>query len=143
MKLNSDDVDLLAAKLDDAAQNARAIPQLTSETQFDVDDAYAIQRAGVVLRKLRADPLVGMKMGLTSRAKTAQMGVKEPIYGHLTARMILDDGGAVLRKDHVHPRVAPEIAYLLRKDLVGPVTPVQALDAVECCCCALELIDSR
>ena len=143
MTLSSDDVDRLAVILDDAVQTARAVPQLTLATRFDVADAYAIQRAGVALRKLRADPLVGMKMGLTSRAKAEQMGVFEPIYGHLTQRMILEDGGAVLRKDHVHPRVEPEVAYLLAKDLAGPVTPAQALAAVDGCCCALELIDSR
>jgi 2-oxo-3-hexenedioate decarboxylase len=141
--INTDEVDRLAAILDEATLHAKPVAQLTSSSKLDVDDAYAIQRAGIGLRKLRADNLVGMKMGLTSRAKTAQMGVKEPIYGHLTSRMILDDGGSVQRKHHVHPRVEPEIAYLLRKDLSGPVTPTQALDAVECCCCALELIDSR
>src|SRR6185437_4804549 len=106
--INSDDVDRLAAILDDATSNAQPVAQLTTSTKLDIDDAYAVQRAGVALRKLRADNLVGMKMGLTSRAKTAHMGVKEPIYGHLTSRMILDDGGSVQRKHHVHPRVEPE-----------------------------------
>jgi 2-oxo-3-hexenedioate decarboxylase len=141
--LSGDDVDAFAAKLDEAALNARAIAQLTLEKSFTVADAYAIQRAGIALRKVRSDNLVGMKMGLTSKAKAAQMGVSQPIYGHLTQHMILDDGGAVSRKRHVHPRVEPEVAYLLRKDLEGPVTAAQALDAVEACCCALELIDSR
>jgi 2-oxo-3-hexenedioate decarboxylase len=142
-KLSSDDVDRLAALLDDAQQSAKAVPQLTLKHAFDVDDAYAIQRAGIALRKMRADPLVGMKMGLTSKAKAQQMGVADPIYGHLTRHMILDDGGVVHRKDHVHPRVEPEVAYILAKDLAGPVTAAQALQAVDGCCCALELIDSR
>ena len=142
-KLAPDVVDALAARLDEATVNARAIPQLTLDTPFGVDDAYAIQRAGIALRKIRRDALVGMKMGLTSRAKMVQMGVHEPIYGHLTQHMILDDGGVVQRAHHVHPRVEPEVAYLLARDLEGPVTAPQALAAVECCFCALELIDSR
>jgi 2-oxo-3-hexenedioate decarboxylase len=143
MSLSPDDVDQLAQRLDDAALNARAIPMLTAEKPFDLATAYAIQRAGAELKRLRGDPLVGMKMGLTSRAKMTQMGVHEPIYGHLHRAMTLDDGGTISREKHVHPRVEPEVAYLLAKDLEGPVTPAQALAAVECCCCALELIDSR
>lgn len=142
-RLSADDIERFAVRLDEATLAARAVPQLTRERSFEVADGYAIQRAGIALRKLRGDDLVGLKMGLTSRAKAQQMGVHEPIYGHLTARMILDDAGTVLRADHVHPRVEPEIAYLLAQDLAGPVTPAQALAAVECCCCALELIDSR
>lgn len=140
---NDDIIDAFALRLDEAALNARAIPMLTAERAFDIATGYAIQRAGAALKKLRGDDVVGMKMGLTSRAKMTQMGVHEPIHGHLHERMTLEDGGTVLRKDHVHPRVEPEVAYLLAKDLEGPVTPAQALAAVECCCCALELIDSR
>ncbi len=143
MTLSGDDIDRLAARLDEAMLSADAVPQLSAETRFTVEEAYAVQRAGVAMRKLRADELVGMKMGLTSKAKAAQMGVFEPIYGHLTRAMILDDGGTVQREHHVHPRTEPEVAYILARDLEGPVTPAQALDAVECCCCALELIDSR
>jgi len=40
-------------------------------------------------------------------------------------------------------RVEPEVAYLIGRDLEGPVTPAQALLAVDGVCCALELIDSR
>jgi 2-oxo-3-hexenedioate decarboxylase len=141
--LSSDEIDELAARLDRATETATATPQLTREKEFGVADAYQIQRAGIALRKLRGDELVGMKMGLTSRAKAQQMGVHEPIYGHLTQRMILEDGGTVSRKSHVHPRVEPEVAYLLARDLEGPVSPAQALAAVDACCCALELIDSR
>jgi 2-oxo-3-hexenedioate decarboxylase len=141
--LSSDEIDARAARLDEATLAATAIPQLTAEKPVSVADGYLIQRAGIALRRLRGDPVVGMKMGLTSRAKAEQVGVREPIYGHLTQHMILDDGGSVERARHVHPRVEPEIAYLLARELRGPVTPAQALAAVDCCCCALELIDSR
>jgi 2-oxo-3-hexenedioate decarboxylase len=143
MTLTQDQIDAFAQRLDDAQQSAKAIPMLTAETAFSVEDGYRIQRAGIVLRKLRADTLVGMKMGLTSLAKMKQMNVSEPIYGHLTKSMILEDGGRVKKLDHVHPRVEPEIVFLLAKDLEGPVTPAQALMAVDGITIALELIDSR
>lgn len=141
--LPADDVDAFAIRLDEATQNVEATPKLTATKPFGLDDAYVIQRAGIALRKLRADDLVGLKMGLTSRAKMQQMKVDVPIYGHLTKSMILDDGGTISRARHIHPRVEPEVAFLLARDLEGPVTPAQALAAVDACCCALELIDSR
>jgi 2-oxo-3-hexenedioate decarboxylase len=141
--LSPDDVDAFAGLLDRATLDVKPIARLTANREFALDDAYGIQRAGIALRKLRGDDLVGMKMGLTSRAKMQQMGVLVPIYGHLTRHMILDDGGAVQRSAHIHPRVEPEVAFLLGRDLEGPVTPAQALLAVDGVCCALELIDSR
>ena len=141
--LGPDDVDSFAQILDRATLDVRAVTKLTASKEFTLDEAYAIQRAGIALRKLRGDDLVGMKMGLTSRAKMQQMGVAVPIYGHLTKSMILDDGGTVQRSAHIHPRVEPEVAFLLGRDLSGPVTPAQALLAVDGVCCALELIDSR
>ena len=141
--LPADQIDAFAARLDDAVLSTTPTPKLTATTSFSLSDAYVIQRAGIALRKLRGDDLVGMKMGLTSRAKMVQMGVEVPIYGHLTKSMILDDGGVVRRAHHIHPRVEPEVAYILKHDLEGPVTPAQALLAVDGCCCALELIDSR
>lgn len=141
--LTPDQVDAFAVRLDDAVLATTAIEKLTATTAFPLADGYRIQRAGIGLRALRGDGLVGMKMGLTSRAKMVQMGVEVPIYGHLTRSMILEDGGTVRRAHHIHPRVEPEVAYILGKDLEGPVTPAQALLAVEGCCCALELIDSR
>jgi 2-oxo-3-hexenedioate decarboxylase len=57
--------------------------------------------------------------------------------------MLLEDGGVVERRAHIHPRVEPEVAFVLGRDLEGPVTPAQALLAVDGVCCALELIDSR
>jgi 2-oxo-3-hexenedioate decarboxylase len=143
MSLSSQQVETFAERLDTAVQKASAIAQLTSEVELSVDDGYRIQRAGITLRRLRGDDLVGMKMGLTSLAKMKQMGVSEPIYGHLTEHMQLIDGGRVQRAHHVHPRVEPEIVFLLGKDLAGPTTPAQALLAVEGITIALELIDSR
>ena len=141
--ISDDVIDRFATRLDTAMLDARAVPMLSAEAPFDLTDAYRIQRAGIALRKLRADHLVGMKMGLTSLAKMKQMSVHEPIYGHLTKSMILDDGGTIEHSRHVHPRVEPEVAFILARDLEGPITAPQAMAAVECCCAALEIIDSR
>lgn len=133
-----------AETVDVAAHTATAIPMLSRDgNAIAIDDAYAIQSASIDRRIARGDVIVGMKMGLTSRAKMEQVGVHEPIYGVLTATMIVNDGGTIRLDELCHPRVEPEIAFILDRDLHGPVTPVQALAAVSGVCAALEVIDSR
>ncbi len=142
--MTNERIDELAGIVDDAAMRAREISMLTQvEEDMSIAEAYQIQRRSIQRRIKRGETLVGMKMGLTSRAKMEQVGVDEPIYGHLTSSMIVGDGGEIELDGLCHPRVEPEIAFVLKHDLRGPVTTVQALDAVAGVCAALEVIDSR
>ena len=86
---------------------------------------------------------VGVKMGLTSRAKMVQVGVDEVIWGRLTDAMRVEEGGEASFARYVHPRVEPEIAFLMADDLSGNVSPAEAMSAVEAVAPALEIIDSR
>ncbi len=137
------DLQKLAVALDDAASKAQAIAQLSHAEQFSMADAYEIQKRAIALRVARGNKRVGMKMGFTSRAKMIQMGLFDMIWGRLTADMVLEDGAPMPFKKFVHPRVEPEIAFLLKKPLIGNVTPIQALAAVEAIAPAMEVIDSR
>lgn len=137
------DIQTLAATVDDAARNARSIPQLSSHATLDMVDAYAIQKASIARRLARGETRVGVKMGFTSRAKMIQMGLSEMLWGRLTSGMVVEEGGAIKLSKYVHPRIEPEIAFLLKSELVGNVTPLQALAAVEAVAPAMELIDSR
>ncbi len=137
------DIQALAARVDDAARTASAIAQLSQSTKFSLCDAYSIQKQSIVRRIARGERQVGIKMGFTSRAKMVQMGLTDMIWGRLTDGMLIEDGGATPFARYVHPRVEPEVAFLLKSRLVGRVTPMQALAAVEAVAPALELIDSR
>ncbi|WP_433529557.1 2-keto-4-pentenoate hydratase [Micromonospora sp. CA-263727] len=137
------DISGIAATLGTAADTATAIPQLAAETGLDVDAAYAVQAALLQRRFDRGERLVGLKMGLTSKAKMAQVGVDEVIWGRLTDAMRVPDGGAVDVADFIHPRVEPEVAFLLDR-LPEPGEPVgDFTDAVRAVAPAIELIDSR
>lgn len=134
----------LAETVDTAAMSATQIAMLTiADAGISIEDAYAIQEASVLRRLERGEALVGMKLGLTSRAKMEQVGVHEPILGHLTSTMVLNDGGVIRVQEHCHPRAEPEIAFVMAEDLYGPVTPAQALQAVAGASAAIEIIDSR
>jgi 2-oxo-3-hexenedioate decarboxylase len=137
------DLDTLAKNVDDAARNAKAIAQISATQQLSLEDAYAVQKKMIALRISRGERRVGMKMGFTSRAKMVQMGVSDMIWGRLTDKMLVEDGGRISKANFVHPRAEPEIAYLLKAPLAGPVTPAQALAAVEAIAPAIEIIDSR
>jgi 2-keto-4-pentenoate hydratase len=69
----------LAERLDSAAFNATATPQL--EDPITLDEAYAVQRESIARRLARGETRVGIKMGFTSRAKMVQMGVSDLIWG--------------------------------------------------------------
>lgn len=137
------DIQHLASTVDGAARDARAIAQLSAQATLSLEQAYAVQKASIGLRLARGERRVGLKMGFTSRAKAVQMGVHDLIWGRLTDRMIIEDGGSIDFTRYVHPRVEPEIAFLLKTPLEGVVTPAQALTAVEAIAPAMELIDSR
>lgn len=135
------DLNAIAKRMDDAQRNAKAVAQLSEPVSMA--DAYTIQRASMSLRYARGEKQVGIKMGFTSRAKIVQMGVSDMIWGRLTSGMVVEDGGSTQFARYVHPRVEPEIAFVLKKELVGDVTPLQAMAAVEAVAPALEIIDSR
>ena len=115
--------------VDEAARTAKAIPQFTEAARLSVTEAYQIQARSIDRRIGRGEKLVGVKMGLTSRAKMAQVDVHEVIWGRLTSGMRLEEGGALSRARYVHPRIEPEIAYLLKEPLSGEISPVEALRA--------------
>jgi 2-oxo-3-hexenedioate decarboxylase len=138
------DLDFLAANVDEAARLGRAIPQLSlAHPDLSIAHAYAVQRASIARRLARGERVVGMKMGLTSHAKMAQVGVHEPIFGHLTDAMFIKDQGVLDLRDLIHPRIEPEIYFITAAELpedahfdtIGAYIAAVGL--------ALEIIDSR
>src|SRR6185295_3696876 len=108
-----------------------------------LDEAYDVQARLLSRRYGRGERPIGIKMGFTSRAKMAQMGVSDLIWGRLTDRMLHASGDTISRRAFVHPRVEPEIAFLLKTPLAGKVDAATALAAVSAVAAAVEIIDSR
>lgn len=131
----------IAERLDDAARTATAVPQLGEP--LTLDQAYAVQRQSIARRLARGETRAGVKMGFTSRAKRAQMGVDDVIWGRLTSAMRTAEGDTIALNRFVHPRVEPEIAFVLKRALPAQVSAAEALAAIEAVAPALEIIDSR
>lgn len=135
------DIIAAAAALDAALLTAT--PMAGFGDDLTLADAYAVQRALTERRQVRGERVIGAKMGFTSRAKMLQMGVEAMIWGRLTDAMLVDDGGEVDLAAYIHPRVEPELAFLIGKRLSGRVSMLEAQAAVEAVAPAMEIIDSR
>ncbi|MFK4105743.1 2-keto-4-pentenoate hydratase [Streptomyces sp. NPDC019531] len=129
--------------LDAARAEARPIRTGDGWPELTLDQAYAVQAASVARRVDRGDRLVGLKLGFTSEAKMRQMGVHEVIVGRLTESTLVADGGCLDRGRLIHPRVEPEIAFRVGRDVDLTDASTDLRTAVDGVCAALEVIDSR
>ena len=137
------DLAKLAEIADTAALTGKAMPQFSDTQPLSVEEGYAVQALSMQRRYARGDRRIGIKMGFTSRAKQVQMGLSDMIWGRLTETMREEEGGTINFGRYVHPRVEPEIAYLIRDRLAGNVTPLEAMNAIAGVAPAMEIIDSR
>lgn len=131
---------LLAAE---DGRQARA-PLSDEWPELDLAVAYQVQDETLRRRLARGERLVGVKLGLTSRAKQQRMGIDTPLVAWLTDAMVLPVGEPVPTDRLIHPRAEPEIVFVMGRRLSGPgVTAAQALAAVDRVHGGIELIDSR
>ena len=135
----------LAEHLENAELQAHDVKKITLDhPDMDWEDAYDIQWEIRRRKEARGTRIIGLKMGLTSYAKMAQMGVENPLYAFLADYFSVPDGGSVKTSELIHPKVEAEIAVVTNKELSGPgCTIAHVLDAIESVVPAVEIIDSR
>jgi 2-oxo-3-hexenedioate decarboxylase len=144
MPLTKKQINDLALYLNQATLDSREVERLTLQhPDLSLSDAYKIQEAGVDIRISRGEKQIGMKMGLTSEAKRKQMNLPSPIYGVLTDRMKIEDSSTFLLHDKIHPKIEPEFAFIISRELRGEVSPDEVLAACSGVHLALEILDSR
>ncbi|GAA1571145.1 fumarylacetoacetate hydrolase family protein [Actinomadura kijaniata] len=136
--MSTPDVKALADALERATADRTAIPRLTDTVAFDVPTAYEVQREGIARRIAAGERPAGVKMGFTSRAKMVQMGVDDVIWGLLTDGMLVES--VVDTAALIHPRVEPEIAFLVGAEIHNPA---EAATAVAGVAVGFEVLDSR
>lgn len=141
--MNTSNIAELAQRMDRAALEAQPVPQLSLQDTFTVAEAYAIQAASLAHRYARGEQLSGVKMGFTSQAKMAQMGVSDMIFGRLTDAMAIPNGGSLSMKALIHPRVEPELCFLVREPIDRELTAADWSQYIAGVAPALEIIDSR
>lgn len=134
----------LASRLSQAWVCAQEIEPLTKEfPDLTIDDAYQTQELLVQLRCERGDKRVGYKMGLTSKAKMEQMNLNSPIYGILMKNTQVACEERFSLKGTIHPKIEPELAFRISKDVRGVLSMEEARQVCSGVCAALEVVDSR
>ncbi|NWG73675.1 MAG: 2-oxo-3-hexenedioate decarboxylase [Rubrivivax sp.] len=145
MTLDDATLDGLAAHLESCQLEARDTTKITDEHPgMDWDDAYAVQDCILARKLARGARVVGLKCGLTSHAKMKQMGVDTPVFGFLVDEFGVAEGGEVDTEALIHPKVEPEICFVLKRALRGPGCHIGAvLAATDFVLPGIEVIDSR
>lgn len=136
---------LAAKELYHAEAQRRPLPPLVQTyPELTLSDAYQIQTTVVEIKSGAGAQIVGKKTGLTSKAMQAMFGVSEPDFGHLLDTMMVGDSQNISVSSLMQPKVEPEIAFILNKDLKGPGIGLDdVLKATESVVASLEVIDSR
>ena len=109
----------------------------------DVAVAYAVQQEIVQGRVASGARIAGHKIGLTSAAVQAQLGVDRPDFGVLLDDMQYPDAAPVPMSRLIQPKVEAEIAFVLGSPLDGEVSDDAVRAAVDHGVVALEIVDSR
>lgn len=131
-------------------QFCQTYPDITEE------EGYRGQVIRMHMMEEKGYRVVGYKLGGTSLAKLNQMkntiyskasAVTKPTqitYGRLMDYMRLQSGEELKLSDHIHPKVEPELAFIMGEDLSGKFTDVaEVMRATAMVAPAFEIIDSR
>ncbi len=128
-----------------AEQTGKGVEPLTVlDPGISVEEAYHVQLKTIERKVGAGARVVGKKIGLTSLAMQKLLGVDQPDYGHLLDTMVVENHGEIPFSRVLQPRVEAEIAFLLKRDLIGPrVSAMDVLLATDYIMPALEIVDSR
>lgn len=144
--MTPDAIERHGAELHAALHARRTVPPLTArDPSITIEDAYAISRRLLALRLGEGERLIGKKIGVTSKVVQRALDVHQPDFGYLTDRMRYEEGAEMpISRELIQPRAEGELAFVLRRDLVGPgVTPADVVSATECVMPCFEVVDSR
>ena len=110
----------------------------------DVALAYRVQERLIGDRLAGGDRRVGRKIGLTSPAVQAQLGVDSPDFGTLLDDMLVRQDQPVPAGRLLQPRIEAEVAFVLATGIDDPDPDLATVTAaVAVARPALEIVDSR
>jgi 2-keto-4-pentenoate hydratase len=142
---HGDAVAIAAARLLSATQTGVPVaPVRDLIGSDDVRAAYAVQERVTQARLATGATVVGRKIGLTSPAVQAQLGVDQPDFGVLFSDMAYDGGEHVPFDAVLQPRAEAEVAFVLGADLVeGDLSYDRVRAAIAYAVAAIEICGSR
>ncbi len=113
-------------------------------TETDVAAGYAVQDFNTSLAIKSGRRVCGHKIGITSKAVMAQIGVDQPDFGTLFADMEYGDGVEIESDRLIQPRAEAEVALVLEHDLnKGEHSFNDIIWATAYALPSIEVVDSR
>lgn len=133
-----------AAALYEARRTRKPVPPISETFGIkDADGAYAVQDLNTKRWVSEGRRIVGRKIGLTSKAIQAQLGVDQPDYGMLWGENAWTEGEVVPNNVFMQPRVEAEVAFVMKRGLADPnVTMSEVVAAIDYAAPSVELVDS-
>lgn len=134
------------AKRHHQAEKDRQQIKATTLTHPDmtIEDAYAIQREWMNIKKAEGRKVIGHKIGLTSKVMQRAMSIDEPDYGTLLDNMVFEEASTIDTDGFLDPKIEVELAFVLKKKLSGEnVSLFDVLNATDYIIPALELLAAR
>jgi 2-oxopent-4-enoate/cis-2-oxohex-4-enoate hydratase len=119
-------------------------PLVEREPNITIEDAYRIQQQMIARRLEAGETIVGKKIGVTSKAVQAMVGVDRPDFGQLTSGMAYEEGADLPLGGLIQPKAEAEVAFVLKRDLKGPgITATDVIYATDYVSPCFEIVDSR
>ncbi len=143
--MNEELIQTLGDELYGALQGAHVVEPLTTRhPEITVEDAYRIQQRLNARRLDAGETIIGKKIGVTSKAVMNMLGVYQPDFGMLTDGMVYNEGEAIAANTLIQPKAEGEIAFVLKRDLIGPgISAADVIAATEGVMACFEIVDSR
>jgi len=144
--MKNQDIAHVGKVLFEAWKSKQAIAPLSqSNPDLTLEDAYQISLSFLTLRQHAGATTIGKKIGVTSKAVQEMLDVHQPDFGYLTNDMLyVQNQDMPISKLLISPRAEGEIAFVLKKDLIGPNVTVQdVLNATDYVVPCFEVVDSR
>lgn len=125
-------------------KRATIAPLTGQHPEITIEDAYHIQQRFIARRMEQGARVVGKKIGVTSQVVMDMLNVRQPDFGYLLDSMIVNQGEAIPMDTLIQPKAEGEIAFILKRDLMGPgISNADVLRATECVLPCFEIVDSR
>ena len=144
--MNNEQIIQAGNALFEAHLTQQTVKPLTQQyADMTLDNAYHVSLQMLERRLQAGERVIGKKIGITSKAVQNMLKVNQPDFGFLTQTMAYSEGQDMpISEKLIQPKAEGEIAFILKKDLIGPgITNADVLAATDCVMPCFEVVDSR
>ncbi|PCH98668.1 MAG: 2-keto-4-pentenoate hydratase [Rhodobacteraceae bacterium] len=140
----TDKIIQIAEEIFSGRENLAQIAPLKERFEVNtLEDAYAVQTLNTKRWITKGRCPVGYKIGLTSTAVQAQLGVDQPDFGTLWGEDAYASEDEIAVSRFMQPKAEAEIAFVLGQDINDPDLKITSLiSAIAYALPAIEIVDS-